>query len=467
MELPRRRRPSLSTISPSSNDMVLAAGTEHPEEVITVTIPPSTGVNKADVYLLADTTGSMGSIVGALKAGANRIIGSPFTGVDIAFGVGNYKDLPKTNPPFINQTAPTTNKSEAISQIQQWHVEGGGDRAEAQLFALNALAESPEGPAIGWRKDSKRIIVWFGDQPGHDPICKAMSGLDEDITEASVRARLTEEDITVIAISTNGRGLDADPSRISQDYARVCAIGGSEGQATRIASETGGTHVTGIRPDQIVDTIIELVEAAVQDVGEVKLVPSPAIAPFVEAISPVSFKDLAGDEEHVLHFTVKCRGALPCETEDKIMIGAMDAIADGANIASQSVQITVPACNPLRLTRFVLVDAETNEDIRVLAENDILDMSTLPSALNVRVEAGDAVQSVRFALAPEHAQLQVEENLRPYSLFGDIGDDYNHGSFANGNHTITAVPFSEFRAEGEQGAPLSVSIQVINGMNPA
>ncbi len=447
--------------------MVLAPGAEHPEEVITVTIPPATGVNKADVYLLADTTGSMGSIVRRLKAEANTIIGAPFTGVDIAFGVGNYRDFPDTNPAFVHQSSPTTDKSQAISEIQQWEVEGGGDAPEGQLFALHALAEEPEGPTIGWRKDAKRIIVWFGDAPGHDPICRAISGIDVDITEESVRTRLAEEDITVIAISVNGNGLDGDPRTAGRAYHELCSIGGQPGQATRIAEATGGKHVTGIQTDQIVATIIELVEAAIRDVGEVKLVPSPAIAPFVEAISPASFTDLAGEEEHVLHFSVKCRGALPCETDDNIIVGAMDAFADGANIASQSVQITVPACNPLRLTRFVLVDAETNEDIRVLAENDTLDMSTLPSALNVRVEAGDAVQSVRFALAPEHAQLQVEENLRPYSLFGDIGDDYNHGSFPNGNHTITAVPFSEFRAAGEQGAPLSVSIQVINGLNPA
>ena len=58
--------------------------------------------------------------------------------------------------------------------------------------------------------------------------------------------------------------------------------------------------------------------------------------------------------------------------------GQFDAIADGANITSQAVRITVPACNPNRLTQFILVNADTNEDIRVIEDGDTLDLSTLP-----------------------------------------------------------------------------------------
>src|SRR5439155_13818084 len=42
----------------------------------------------------------------------------------------------------------------------------GCDAPEAQLYALDELATDP---AISWRSDSSKIVVWFGDAPGHDP----------------------------------------------------------------------------------------------------------------------------------------------------------------------------------------------------------------------------------------------------------------------------------------------------------
>ena len=153
---------------------------------------------------------------------------------------------------------------------------GGGDAPEAQLFALHMLGEAPGG-GIGWRPDSKRIIVWFGDVPGHDPICTAMSGLP-DITEATATARLAGEEITVLAISTDTGvvdGLDGDPTAGATDY--TCTVGGLAGQATRIAGATGGTAVAGIDAGKIVDTIIDLIESAVLKIDKLTLEPTAAM----------------------------------------------------------------------------------------------------------------------------------------------------------------------------------------------
>lgn len=464
METPTGDAGLAASINPATNNLVLELG-QAQEETVTVTIPPNIGVNKADVYLLADTTGSMGSTLAAVKTGANAIVGAPYAGVDMAFGVGNYRDLPATNPPFIHQSALTTNKPQVTAEINNWVAQGGNDHPEGQLFALHNLAEAPGGAGIGWRPDSKRIIVWFGDAPGHDPICDAMSGIGIDITEESVKDRLEKEGITVIAISVNGKGLDDDPTVGAGNYSPACDIGGSAGQATRIASKTGGKHVDGIKPEEIVDTIIDLIETAIRDIGEVTLVPTAPVAPFVESISPTSFKNLPGELEHVLEFKVMCRGVEPCiDDVDAQHGGALDAVADSAIIASQAVNVTVPKCDPLRLTRFVLVNADTNEDIRIIAENDIFDMNELPPALNVRVDAGSGVQSVTFALSPHNEHFRGQENMRPFSLFGDTEvDNYNAGSFANGSHSLSANPFAELGASGAQGDTLSVNFEVING----
>src|SRR5262249_10306648 len=155
----------------------------------------------------------------------------------------------------------------------------------AALFALDSLGVPPGG-GIGWRASSKRIIVWFGDAPSHDKICTAVSGAP-DVTEASATAKLVNEKITVLAISTATPGLDDDPKPGSTGYGAQCgAPGGQPGQGTRIANATGGVFVTGINANTIVNTIINLVSGAVGSIQNVKLVPSASIAPFVVSIAP-------------------------------------------------------------------------------------------------------------------------------------------------------------------------------------
>lgn len=335
-----------ASIDPTSNDLVLELG-ETETEVVTVTIPARAGVSKADVYLLADTTGSMNPVIAAVQAGANAILGSVPGGIDFAFGVGNYRDYPVDDPPFTHQLDPDTNNASVTAAINSWTAGGGGDTPEGQLFALHSLAEPPGG-AIGWRDDSKRIIVWFGDAPGHDPVCAALTSLGFDITEKSVRDRLFDEKITVVAISTDtgvANALDGDPTAGS-DYSPPCAVGGMSGQATRIADKTGGTHVSGINAADIVDTIIDVIEDAVLDINQVTLEPSGAIAPFVESIAPASYGPLPGDETHVLPFKVTWRGVKPCGDEDVMFNGGLNAVADGTVVARKPVRITVPACPP-------------------------------------------------------------------------------------------------------------------------
>ena len=336
-----------ASIEPRFNDLVLELG-EDEEEVVTVTIPPNTGVTKADVYLLADNTGSMGDVIDAVKAGANDILNAfgSISGASIAFGVGNYRDYPDTDPPFTHQLAPDTNAANVTAAINAWVADGGGDRPEGQLFALHQLAEAPSG-SIGWRPDAKRIIVWFGDAPGHDPICTGFTGLP-DITEGSATGRLVGENITVLAISTTNpeNALDDNPQPGFNQYNGTCIIGGTPEQATRIAAATGGVHASITNPDEIVDRIIELIDEAIGQIDRLTLEPSVSIAPFVASISPPSYDNLPGNEEHVLPFKVRWRGVKPCGDEDVVFRGALKAIADDVVVARKRVRITVPACPP-------------------------------------------------------------------------------------------------------------------------
>ncbi len=332
-------------IKPDQNILTLNLG-DTVDETITVTIPRNSAAPKADVYFLADTTGSMGHILAAVQTAANNILGAlSGLGVDLAFGVGNYKDFPSDPYAFQHQLNPTTVATDVTAAINTWTAIGGLDYPEGQLFALDSLA-IPPGGSIGWRAGSKRIIVWFGDVPGHDPVCAAISGAPADITEASVTAKLTSESITVIAISTATPGLDGDPKASAGDYTAACgAPGGAPGQGTRLAAATGGVFATGINPGNIANTIVNLVSTAVATINNVQLVPSASIAPFVVSIAPpTGYGPLAGDQEHTLTFDVRFTGTIPCSSEAQVFGGNLDVVADGVTVATKRALITVPPC---------------------------------------------------------------------------------------------------------------------------
>ena len=174
----------------------------------TVTVSAGTAATQADIFFLADTTGSMGPAIAAVKASATSLM-TTLSGLgNIQFGVGEYKDI---FDPFVyrlNQNI-TASIPAAQAGIDLWGASGGGDTPEGQMSALQQAAN-----ATSWRAGSARILVWFGDAPGHDP--------RDGATEVSATAALVANNVQVEAISVGFDGLD------------------DTGQATRIAAATGG-----------------------------------------------------------------------------------------------------------------------------------------------------------------------------------------------------------------------------------
>jgi hypothetical protein len=338
------------TIDPPLNNWTLPECVTE-DETVTVHVPKSSIRPMADVYLLADTTGSMGPIISTVQAGIGAVVSDPaFAGFDVAWGVGNYKDFPVPGAgtyAFESQLAPTADVAAVATAMNTWSAVGGLDTPEGQLFALQQVAD----PGIGWRPGSKRILVWFGDAPGHDPVCAAISGAAADVTEATATAALVAAQVTVVAISTltpSGApaGLDGDPTVDATGYGGVCTvIGGSPGQATRITAATpGGSNTTGVDATTMIATLTSLISAAVQGINHLVLQPTGAIAPFVTSIAPASYDSLAGDVDHDLPFEVTWTGVRGCADEDQVFTGNLDVIADGTLVATKRVTITVPAC---------------------------------------------------------------------------------------------------------------------------
>lgn len=339
-------------VSPATNDLTLSID-ETFAEVVKVTIPKSGVVPKVDVYFLADTTSSMRAAIDAVKIGILDVltqIGG--LGADVQFGVGEYKDFPAPvtgeHPyAFAHQHSLSSNTAAIQAAVADWRTTSGKDVPEAQFYALDQVAEPPGGK-IGWRADSKRIIVWFGDAAGHDAVCKQISNLSYDITEASITDKLVAEKIKVLALSLRSdgapAGLDDDPKTKATAYKPFCGDpGGTQGQGTRIAKATGGKIVQGVSANTIVETITAELAAQITVIGNVSLVASGATAQFVQAIAPAAgHGPLSRDQDHEISFDVSWIGTVPATYEDQVFNGSLDVVADGEVIGGKTVKITVP-----------------------------------------------------------------------------------------------------------------------------
>jgi hypothetical protein len=349
------------TVDPRVNDLRLGE-CDTVREKVTVTIPASAAVAPADIYFLADNTGSMGTVITAVQTGAAAILSGLGTLAGLQFGVGNYRDFDNagdTSLAFQNIQPITNNTGAVTAAINTWSAVGGGDLPEAQFYALDQVAGSS---AIGWRPGVKHIVVWLGDAPGHDPICAAASGLPYPITEGSVTAKLKANQITVLAVSvfdgTNDpNGLNDDPTNLggplNAAYSGCGTPGGTPDQATRIAGATGGIVVNGVDASAVVATIIAQLKALLT-IDNVHLQPVGAIAPFVTSITPPGYGPLPGDKVNVLEFEVTFSGDVKdCAPRDRVFTGAIDVVVDGKVVAAKPTTITVPACKYSYAVKFV------------------------------------------------------------------------------------------------------------------
>jgi len=395
-------------VDPAVVNLTLQPG-EQATVAKTVTTPEI--LPKPDIYFLADTTFSMQPVINNVRANAGSILGTVAAQAnDPRFGAGEYKDFQSQQlDPFAFKNDATIGTAAATqAAINAWSVAGGHDVAEANLFALHKLVS-----AAGFRADSSRIVVWFGDAPGHDPVCKAISGEAADVTEASVKAELVAAKIRVIAVSTTtgvAGGLNADPKPFSSDYNADCgAPGGSSGQANRIAAATGGKAFTNVPPGDVADAILAGLTALPVTVAPVttcdtgltvsfdapsRTVTSGQIATFQETIK-VATNATSGVKTCTVDFTLNGNSAGPAFIE-KITIDVNRPPSCETATASPhtlwppnhkfrtvTVGVTDPDGDPVTVS----ITAVTQDE----ALNGVADGNTSPDAARVR-RHGDQVK---------------------------------------------------------------------------
>jgi uncharacterized repeat protein (TIGR01451 family) len=213
--------------------------TLNPGQSITVTktvhtpaIPP-----KPDIVFLADTTSSMSGAIANVKAQAGAIF-SQVLGVQALaqFGVAHYTDQNCPDPYILDQgiTGNTAAVQAAINSLNTPNVNCNSDAPEDWL---NALFHVATDAGTGFRADSTRIVVLFGDSSSHDP--------SVGHTEAQVRGALLAAGIKLVAVPVPGTsgflfdGLD------------------NTGQASRLASATGGVVIPAATADDVSNAILQ------------------------------------------------------------------------------------------------------------------------------------------------------------------------------------------------------------------
>jgi hypothetical protein len=241
-----------AVIKPSSFSATLNVG-ETTFVDKTITLDP-TGASKVDVLFLADNTGSMGSVINNVKNVSNSLLSSLETKfLDIDFGVARYFGDPSESgvtggSAYDLLSSITSNNATVTSAINNWIASGGGDFPEANLYALQQVAQSGaktpsgvgSGESTGWRTGSKKVVVWFGDAPGHQ----------DTISLSDTIAALTGEKVTVAAFNSTSLRLGIDGDDTSS----------SVHQASSIVAATGG-----VLKNNFTSLLLSQVEDAIKD----------------------------------------------------------------------------------------------------------------------------------------------------------------------------------------------------------
>ena len=107
----------------------------------------------------------------------------------------------------------------AANGLRSWTASGGFDQKESGLYALSQIATNPSS----YREQSDRYVLWFGDEPSHDPLdTPGYPGptLDETVDD------LLAAGITVLGVDLRNLNGDGELFQI------VGATGGSIGALT-------------------------------------------------------------------------------------------------------------------------------------------------------------------------------------------------------------------------------------------
>ncbi|QMU29714.1 polysaccharide lyase [Adhaeribacter radiodurans] len=113
-----------------------------------------------------------------------------------------------------------------------------------------------------------------------------------------------------------------------------------------------------------------------------------------------------------------------------------------------------------KVVSYTLVNADTDKDIRTIANGATIKLSGLPTKnINIRANTNTTVGSVYFALSGAKNYTKTEGGA-PYALFGDTNLNYAAWRPALGKYTLKATPYSAAGRSGNAGTALTINFTV-------
>lgn len=157
------------------------------------------------------------------------------------------------------------------------------------------------------------------------------------------------------------------------------------------------------------------------------------------------------------------REVLPTGWRQTTPAGALHVNLDAGGNASAGAFGTTLIAGVPAVSRFILVNADTDKDIMALSEGMTLDLSKLPRNLNIRAITSGNAQSVQLTF-DGRSRLELQA---PWAVFGDWSGDFVPGKIAPGQHTLTGRAFSGKAGSGVAGAVTVLHINVVGQASAA
>ena len=321
-------------------------------------VPP-----KLDVVFAFDLTGSMSGTVTEMKASATDILDgvlAKFPGA--RFGLATFRDYPF--PPYggsgdwawrVEQTI-TADALSIEGAIGGMTVAGGGDGPESYSRVLFEAAH-PDN-SLGWRTDSRKVLIVFGDNYPHDDDLSAggvpappgapwVTGLSptyldpgrdgdtgvsagaDDIDFQETLIALKDTKTTMLFVVANATDPGASTVRNWDHWAKLTASGG-------VAVVKGGT-------DTLEDVILGVIDSSTGRIGTLEILTEPsALEAWVTSVPPAYASIVVPDTGETFTFDVTVAPPLGAAAGayviDVVMAG------DGAEYARKTVSIDILEC---------------------------------------------------------------------------------------------------------------------------
>lgn len=283
----------------------LTVRTIHKTVTVSAGVPTTV---QTDIMFMSDTTGSMGGTINTVRTNAGAILAATAGLGNVQWAVGEYRDNGDAFVYRLDQ-AMTANQAAVQAGINTWVAGGGGDLPEANLYAIQQSTLA----ATGWRAGSARLLVQFGDAPGHDP-----SG-PTGVTLAQATAALVGPPTTkLIAVDVGAKN--------------------STGQETAMVAASGGSYLDHPSQSELVNAVISAIETSFTTYHTVELALSglPSGVDVFFSSTPSSYTgDFTRDTERKFEFDVTLVGCCAEIGFGKSFDFTINALVDGAIVATE------------------------------------------------------------------------------------------------------------------------------------